>query len=177
MIIGILFYFESIIVKVEFGLVKEGIIMRKNYTKIMLQQFFAYYTQKVVYLEMSKGLSVNRVEDFKEWFKNVGNPIFEEIESALKSNTNKERICSLLEFYKLLLERNIEEDDFEGLIGNLYFVPEKMKSSFEKFHLINTNSIIEDNIKLTAYMNGINWGFKIEYVTGDLNIGSPILII
>lgn len=151
--------------------------MRENYTKILLQQFFAYYTQKVAYLEMSKELSVNRVKDFKEWFRNVGNPIFEEIENTLNSNTDKERICSLLEFYKLLLERNIEEDDFEGLIGNLYFLPEKMKSSFEKFHLVNMNSMIEDNIKLSAHMDGLNWGFEIEYVTGDLNMGSPVLII
>lgn len=149
--------------------------MRKNYTKILLQQFFAYYSQKVVYLEMSERLSANRVKDFKKWFENVGNQIYKEIESTLNPNADKERICSLLEFYKLLLERNIVEDDFEGLIGNLYFIPEKMKSSFEKFHLVNVNSMIEDNIKLSNFADGLKWGFEVEYVTGDL-MGSPVLI-
>lgn len=116
--------------------------MRKNHTKILLQQFFVYYSQKVVDLEMSERLSSNRVKDFKKWFENAGNQIYKEIEGTLNPNADKERICSLLEFYRLLLERNIEEDDFEGLIGNLYLIPEKMKSSFGKFHLVNVNSMI-----------------------------------
>jgi len=146
--------------------------------KEKIEKFINYYNQKIEYLEKSNQISSNRINDFNNWYNGKAVPLFEDVMRLIKPSADQERISSLIDMFIFIMEKSIIDNDYERLIDNLYFLPEKMMASFEKFDLVDKKHVFEDTISLTLpHTDKTFWGYEVNYsyTTGDPNLGSPVL--
>lgn len=145
--------------------------------KDKIETFIIYYNQKVEYLKKSNEISPGRIDDFNNWYNKSARYVLAEIKRSVKANADEERVSALMDMFVFIIDKSVIETDYERLIDNLYFIPEKIKCSLEKFGLIDKKQIFKDTISLSSPQSiKISWGFKVnyDYISGDPNLGSPV---
>lgn len=139
--------------------------------------FYEKYANTLI--DCNDTISQDRIERFKEWHSDVAPGVFNSIFHFISKDASEEKIISLCEMLKMLLIKSQENHDYESLIDNLYYIPAKMKSSFEKFGLIETIKTYQCSITLQkqrAFESKLILEKISNLEVGDSFLGSPVFL-